>query len=571
MRSTFMDDNDENCSKTDFGKKFDNSDNDELSVVGEKILEMPAATVPHRHGVHKREQSRDKGSFDFGGLALDMKHHYQQQHEKNHNYNQNNRHHRPAHHHHPLKHPLTKQPLSPPPSTSISPRSSTPPASPTTSIQWRKRRYTSFLSRTLATIFAVILIRYLFITIPNLIQYQSGYTPDYQPPLLVISPEDEPEQSLPQLLRHHLPKNIPQVLQKDRIYHPRNGALVIPEYKLLFFTIPKVACSEWKRMFMRMTNNPRWCETQGLNAHDPKVHKIKYLAEYPLEIATAMMTSPAWTRAVFVREPMERVLSSFLDKAVKEDYFVRKCCYNFLNNNGEKMSNDEDNYNDIDQNKKSDDESGVVKHGSNGKEEDDNMKAQIFEQCMMCRGDKQNSKKQGKRKIASLNLSCVNSDNSRFFNNFLHFVTKYPDKCHDVHWEGQYPKIDAKWWPYVNFVGRQDRLTVDAERLLRMLTSASESWNDDEGTMEGRKNAWERYGVSGWGGGGGEDEEEGLSGNVEKQSERCENRTKSFLEENTSTHKLDTASQAEKWYTAETKSVVKEYWKQDWGIRDVKF
>ena len=127
---------------------------------------------------------------------------------------------------------------------------------------------------------------------------------------------------------------IPEVLPTDKIYANARTVFVIPEYKLIFITFPKVACSEWKRMFMRINGNPNWCKIRGFNAHDPEKNKISILSEYSTEIATAMMTSPIWTRAVFVREPKERVLSAFLDKSLREDYFAKKCC--------DKIPNEED-------------------------------------------------------------------------------------------------------------------------------------------------------------------------------------------------------------------------------------
>jgi hypothetical protein len=117
-------------------------------------------------------------------------------------------------------------------------------------------------------------------------------------------------------------------MTKDDIIHQTRSAFVIPEYKLIFFTFPKVACSEWKRMFMRINGNPNWCKVRKFNAHDPKQNEIKVLHDFEPEVATAMMTSPVWTKAAIFREPKERVLSAFLDKAVKEDYYVRKCCKN---------------------------------------------------------------------------------------------------------------------------------------------------------------------------------------------------------------------------------------------------
>jgi hypothetical protein len=61
--------------------------------------------------------------------------------------------------------------------------------------------------------------------------------------------------------------------------------------------------------------NPEWC--MSLWPHGHETNKIKTLRDYDPEIMTAIMTSPAWTKAAIIREPMERVLSTVLDKAVK--------------------------------------------------------------------------------------------------------------------------------------------------------------------------------------------------------------------------------------------------------------
>ncbi len=45
-----------------------------------------------------------------------------------------------------------------------------------------------------------------------------------------------------------------------------------------------------------------------------------------------MMTSDEWTRAVFVREPKERVLSAFLDKVGNRQLFGKRCCDNRFKN-----------------------------------------------------------------------------------------------------------------------------------------------------------------------------------------------------------------------------------------------
>ena len=270
-------------------------------------------------------------------------------------------------------------------------------------------------------------------------------------------------------------KQVPEVLEDDLIYNSRT-AFVIPEYKLIFFTFPKVACSEWKRLFMRIDGNPKWCLTRGINVHGRKVNKLSVLGDYDTEVATAMMTSPAWTKAAIVREPKERVLSSFLDKAVKEPHhFINRCCEN------------------------------------------------------LPEGDKE---------------TCI--QNSKDFKNFLYFVTKYPKECFDIHWEPQVAKIDAKWWPYLDFIGYQNNLLNDSRALLQMLTSTRD-------TVPGRT-LYDRYGSSGWG-----------------SEEGCESRPHAFLEENTSTHNINTGSKLKEWYTPETERIVEQYWAMEWTQEKVKF
>ena len=69
--------------------------------------------------------------------------------------------------------------------------------------------------------------------------------------------------------------------------------------------------------------------------HNPMFNGLKYLYMYPLPRAIEMLTDPDWTRAIFVREPKERILSAFLDKAAKKEgvYVDRHCCPNEIGRN----------------------------------------------------------------------------------------------------------------------------------------------------------------------------------------------------------------------------------------------
>lgn len=121
----------------------------------------------------------------------------------------------------------------------------------------------------------------------------------------------------------------------DFIYNlkPENwdaAPIVIPSHRLVFFTVPKVGCTVWKQLFRRMMGQEDWQSqdaTLGL-PHNPQTNQLLYLYNFSLDEASTMMTSPEWTRAIMVREPKQRFLSAFLDKAVSNDhqYIYSRCC-----------------------------------------------------------------------------------------------------------------------------------------------------------------------------------------------------------------------------------------------------
>lgn len=61
--------------------------------------------------------------------------------------------------------------------------------------------------------------------------------------------------------------------------------------------------------------------------HNPALNGLRYLYHFPIQQASQMMTDPQWTRAIFVRDPKERFLSAYLDKAVDEELFFDTCCH----------------------------------------------------------------------------------------------------------------------------------------------------------------------------------------------------------------------------------------------------
>ena len=109
-----------------------------------------------------------------------------------------------------------------------------------------------------------------------------------------------------------------------------SSPIVLEKYKLIFFTTAKVACTTWKQLFRRMMDYEDWYVegTEDLLPWNPLTNGLKYLNNYDRATATKMMTSTEWTRAIFLRDPKERLLSAYLDKVIKEpEVVLNTCCY----------------------------------------------------------------------------------------------------------------------------------------------------------------------------------------------------------------------------------------------------
>lgn len=132
-----------------------------------------------------------------------------------------------------------------------------------------------------------------------------------------LAPPHRPPQCVPRRL-HCQPPDELLVQPNDRLYRQRYGsAVVIPSHKLIFIPIPKVASTTWLKLFRRMRGLPDWKSDLGPLPHNADVNGLTYLADYSRAQATDMWTSPAWTKAVMIRDPKERLLSAYLDKVVR--------------------------------------------------------------------------------------------------------------------------------------------------------------------------------------------------------------------------------------------------------------
>lgn len=101
---------------------------------------------------------------------------------------------------------------------------------------------------------------------------------------------------------------------------------VLEKHRLVFFTVPKAACTVFKQLFRRMSGHTNWHKQNNDLPHKQQFNGLRLLRDYPLDVASEMMTNSTWTRAIFLRDPRERLLSAYLDKGKKPNLINKWCC-----------------------------------------------------------------------------------------------------------------------------------------------------------------------------------------------------------------------------------------------------
>lgn len=231
----------------------------------------------------------------------------------------------------------------------------------------------------------------------------------------LLAPNNRPPQCIPKRMHCQPPDDL-LVQPGDVLYRQRYGsAVIIPQFKLVFVPIPKVASSVWYQLFRRIMGMEDWQSDLGPLPHTPDANGLTYLADLPRSLATDIWTSPAWTKAIFVRNPKERLLSAYLDKVVhshSRGLVQGTCC------------------------------------GAGGGE-----KART---CAAALGIEGKNPKQPRLQPPK-NMSLVE---------FVDFVVN--QNCLETgdHWNLQSQRMEPKYWPYIDFVGDFSTLAADAQRLL---------------------------------------------------------------------------------------------------------
>jgi hypothetical protein len=206
--------------------------------------------------------------------------------------------------------------------------------------------------------------------------------------------------------------------------------IVMKNHRLIFFHCPKNGSTEWLKLFRRMMGYDDW---KTFSPHDPFHNGLSRLDQYPRRAQLTMMTSPIWTRATFVRDPLERVLSAYLNKALSsERYLKKKCCQIY----------------------------------PRGSDEQRQIELQLVQQK---------------------NPKCIQLapfEQRPTLDNFAFetFVNDFMEQCNDIHWRPQNQRIRYKNWKFLNFIGHFETLHNDTVRLLTQVKAsqyAQSGWGEN--------------------------------------------------------------------------------------------
>lgn len=89
-------------------------------------------------------------------------------------------------------------------------------------------------------------------------------------------------------------------------------AVVLEEHKLIFCAMPKCGSTQWRKMLRRLNGAEKNYLTR--DPHNPAANGLQLLNKLPLSKVEELINDPEYTKAVFVRSPLTRLLSGFRDK-----------------------------------------------------------------------------------------------------------------------------------------------------------------------------------------------------------------------------------------------------------------
>ncbi|XP_051058091.1 carbohydrate sulfotransferase 9 isoform X2 [Phodopus roborovskii] len=98
---------------------------------------------------------------------------------------------------------------------------------------------------------------------------------------------------------------------QSNLFHMVSRIYVEDKHRILYCEVPKAGCSNWKRVLMVLNGLASF----ALNISHDTVHYGKHLKTLDsFDLKGVHMRLNTYTKAVFVRDPMERLVSAFRDK-----------------------------------------------------------------------------------------------------------------------------------------------------------------------------------------------------------------------------------------------------------------
>ncbi|XP_023660906.1 carbohydrate sulfotransferase 11-like [Paramormyrops kingsleyae] len=117
----------------------------------------------------------------------------------------------------------------------------------------------------------------------------------------------ERRELLQKVCRSHAKKR--RVLTPEDLKH----LIVDDQHKLLYCYVPKVACTNWKRVLMVLTGEGRYTDPLKIPANEAHIpSNLRTLSEYPIHEINKRLRS--YLKFIFVREPFERLVSAYRNK-----------------------------------------------------------------------------------------------------------------------------------------------------------------------------------------------------------------------------------------------------------------
>lgn len=101
------------------------------------------------------------------------------------------------------------------------------------------------------------------------------------------------------------------------------------EFKpLLFCTVPKVGCSSWKRVLKRIKGSLIYLADDHWSLHDPIENELDEdrIHKFGVNGANKLLYEKDIYHAIFVRDPVTRSLSAFLDKCINSGWTGKHWC-----------------------------------------------------------------------------------------------------------------------------------------------------------------------------------------------------------------------------------------------------